>query len=656
MLHIFNLTAVGLILCNLLGLGLAANRICADYALAKVAAPVALAALLFPVEHYVGLGNLFGLWPLTTAASLYLIFRRGEFLKQHWRLELVALVAFCYPFLWRYAFPDIDSNSERMTNLGFITTHMSGGVLPPQDNWFPPYRLDVYYTFQHYAAALLGRGLGLDAGSTYNLSFCVCTGLTITAAAATIRLLATGMATRLLALAGFVFGGTGATLIVHKMLDHVPDLWAGMRFIGDTTKPDSVSTEFGKWFVAASYPTPTPNPVKLPMENFAYLMSLGDYHAPLSGFLLLLIALLAMTTLYRTPTDRSALAILVGSVPLSLAANTWLFPLQSTLVGAWVVFEFVRSRSLDWRTLSLSAGVGFALVFPFLRGFALQALDFKTSLRLVGAAERTPWLPGLTQHWPLLAMLVLGVFGGRSHVLLRLFACVFTGLYIFSELVYVDDIYSGEFNRFNTTLKWWPYIQAGVIIAMGALLLEHRNRVLRYATTFVLLILCTYAGDLGHYWLTTAKPHLGRLDGSAWLTDDLQQKAVLDYLKVAPPGVVLERLPTGAFTYAGSIAMFSAHPSMLGWQAHEQLWRGYRGDILTLYNETAEFYKGTKADSRDWLLQHNVKYVVWLSKDNVEPYTAFALLDNQIKSAYAWKEFHVEDKTRIGIWVRRNND
>jgi uncharacterized membrane protein len=41
------------------------------------------------------------------------------------------------------------------------------------------------------------------------------------------------------------------------------------------------------------------------------------------------------------------------------------------------------------------------------------------------------------------------------------------GLLLLSEFIYVDDVYSGKFNRFNTVLKWWPAAYSGALLSIA---------------------------------------------------------------------------------------------------------------------------------------------------------------------------------------------
>ena len=84
----------------------------------------------------------------TTAASIFGIVRERRIFVSNWRIEAVFSGAFAYALAWRYAFPDIDASSEKMTDLTFIANYMDGARLPPVDRWLPPFRFDMYYALR----------------------------------------------------------------------------------------------------------------------------------------------------------------------------------------------------------------------------------------------------------------------------------------------------------------------------------------------------------------------------------------------------------------------------------------------------------------------------------------------------------------------------
>ena len=152
---------VGIFYLNLLALALAGLRWTSSYALSRVATPAALALVLFFVEHFVGLGWLGWCWPLTTAASAWYVTSRRSELIEHLGTEVLFLLAFSWALVWRLCYPGIVASSEKIGDLAMIASYWPGTRLPPQDAWYPPYPFDIYYSFQQYAASLLGRAFAL---------------------------------------------------------------------------------------------------------------------------------------------------------------------------------------------------------------------------------------------------------------------------------------------------------------------------------------------------------------------------------------------------------------------------------------------------------------------------------------------------------------
>ena len=160
MLHLANLLLICLLLVNLAGLSLVAYGFSRSWLLARAASPL-LVAIPFFLEHFFGFGALSRVWPLTTIVSIALIAGHWQLLRTHWRIEAVFHAAFAYALAWRYSFPDIYASSEKICDVTFVANYIHGERLPPVDRWLPPFPFDMYYSMQHYAAALLGRILTL---------------------------------------------------------------------------------------------------------------------------------------------------------------------------------------------------------------------------------------------------------------------------------------------------------------------------------------------------------------------------------------------------------------------------------------------------------------------------------------------------------------
>ena len=141
-------------------------------AIARATGIIAICLGLFSLEHFVGLGPLYPLFLPLTALSLSVIWsERAWFSDETFRTsEIVFLCALLYGAMCRLSFPEIVEDNDRLTDFHFVSNYLAGAKLPPVDYWLPYQRLDYYYTFQHYSAALLGRIFGLGPGASFTLA------------------------------------------------------------------------------------------------------------------------------------------------------------------------------------------------------------------------------------------------------------------------------------------------------------------------------------------------------------------------------------------------------------------------------------------------------------------------------------------------------
>lgn len=639
-----------LLLLNLAGLAVLAEKVTRSYLLARAASPVALCLLIFFVEHFVGLGSLAWIWPITSVAAVVLLWRHWGAVRRNWLTEAAFLAGFGYAFVWRFALPDLDAQSEKMTDLGFILNYMSGTKLPPVDNWLPPYPFDIYYAFQHYCAALLGRTLGLDAGVAYHFGLCVAVGLTAVAAAGAVHLLGAKRWHAGLALVVLLAGGNGASLFVSRIVE-APALHTSMRLIGGSVTPAMATRPFGRWLVKANA-VPEKDATELPAENLSYLIALGDYHPPVSGFYLLALALLCIAITERGENSRLAQMILAATIPLTIVSNAWNLPLQGLLIAAWAATRVVGRKPVDLPALAGGLFAGFLLVYPFLAQFAPRSLEYNTALLPVQAGQHTPWMLAAFQFYPLFGALLLQVFFGIRSRLAWGFLALWVGLICFSEFFYVNDVYSGRFNRFNTTLKWWPWIYTGALLTTGMFNLQSKSRICRIGTLLCLGVTAGYSLHLGATWIGARKPHLGRMDGAAWIREDPVEKQILEYLKRQPRAIVLQRIQKGAFTKEPGVVMHAGQTSFLGWPEHEKLWRGWRGDIEVRKLQMEAFYRGELPNSDRWLKQNKIRHVLWLKDENRLPEGTFQKIQERIAGSYVWSEYYAVGEFRVGVWSR----
>ena len=397
------LFGLGLLGVNVWGLMLGAGLFWRNRWFALVLGPLLGVTAIYAVECHHGLGpDLSWLTLASTVGSVFLIFATfSSWEPSRWGplpfwnegpsqpgapnfsprrllgcLGVLALL-FLYAFVWRFTNPDIDDSSEKIADLSFICSYYPGGTIPVADVWLSPYLSTQYYSFQHYAAALMGRLLLLPPGEAYNLGFCLIVALAGTAFCGTVCQIARKTWVRILVVCGFMIGGTGVTVLTHfTEVNATP--WSDMRFIGSAPLDRA---PVGKWL--KDYQSRHPqrdsegNPITmdLPGEIFAYVVYLGDYHAPLSGYCFLGLGGMAMLLWSRLRQKRYAV-ILGATLTWTLLSNTWVLPLQGLFVVAWLA-----ANLRDARRLAPAVAAGAALVWLAAWGYLSAFLGLGRGLR-----------------------------------------------------------------------------------------------------------------------------------------------------------------------------------------------------------------------------------------------------------------------------------
>lgn len=699
--HLFNLLLVTLVLVNVTGLTLLTlPYLRLPYGLAQAATVTGGCLALFFLEHYVGLGRMGWMLPVGAVGGGWLMWQRRQTLRAHLPANAWLLIGFFHCLAWRYLSPNIDASTERMADLSFVANYSPGVRLPPPDLWCPPYTLNHYYSFQHYGAGLLGRMAGVSPGMAYHLAFCLLSGLTMAAAYEGVKLLCARRWAQALVLATFMVGGTGASIFTPFMIrdsrtEETP--WCSMRFVGTTTAfPNHKLTAFGRRIKGLVAPPKASEVAQdLPMETFSYIVELGDYHAPLSGAFLLAVSLGAVALLLRSPAQAAGASALLGaSLPLTLASNAWTLPFQAMLAAGTLTYLRLQNRRWpDGRSFLLgAAGVTVAL-FPFFSYFLPLTVGNQAPMRLTPAEFRTPLPYFLIVFWPVLAVcLTHFIFARKEAKLLSFFwLLALAG----ADAVYMDDIYGGNAERFNSTLKWWPWVFNGALLSVAAINLDSARRSVRIVTAATLLVVLSFTVRLSYTWIDgflvqvpavgralhrlgavfQSSPPLpaapdyqpvsfGKLDGDGWLRGNVlygkdmnrAMGSLLDYLKTQPRGIMIEKPDERAFAQTGEFSIFSGQPTLLGWVAHEELWRNNQTDLESRYARINDFYAGTLAEPLRFLAAHKVRFVLWLPRNNkLDAPEAFDKMQARLARDYDWNEFYRVGNDIIGVWVHRSS-
>jgi hypothetical protein len=658
---IYIVSTLFLLWISIAGVTLNGQRYINDATISRSIGLLLTALILFFIEHFIGLGNLNWIMPLSVIVGALSLFHYRSALieRRFWHSEIVFIISFMYGFFWRYSYPGISPSSEKITDLFFISNYYSGKVLPPLDNWNPPHLFDYYYAFQHYAAALLGRIFNLDIGVCYNIAFALLSGLTLTLVWNISGHFIKKSSLRLLLMFTLAFGGTGFSPILHIIFDkpetptsdNIRD-WNNYNHSIESYSRNNIIT--GARFIGGEHDKSSSTasvennaPMVLPSENFGYQFFLGDYHPTLGGFFVLILAIALVTRINKYPDNRASFALLALTIPVMLITNTWTFPLLSILFLCWIALRMNYRQHLDWPAIFIGGFTGIFLIYPFLVGFTSNSLP--TPIALVSGELHTPVTRFIGMHWPIVLLLLFSFFIKQNRHLVITFTVTWLILLILSEFIFIDDPTSSQYQRTNTVMKWWGWIQTGVIVTLGTFCLSSNIKWIRWGTITSFLIINIVALDLFNYWYYSGRNYQGQLAGHSWFTQDASNRMMFEYLERAPEGIVLERVTKNAYSNTSLYSIFNKKPTLLGWPLHLSTWHGSIPRIWILKSEIDQFYKGTLKDPLNWLKSHDVKYIVF---DQYCDNTKFDNISNKIISSFAWHEFKHSRQRHIGLWVK----
>jgi uncharacterized membrane protein len=638
---------------NLLGAGLAARRFVGDYVLSRVVGVIGICLGCFCLEHYVGWGPRLPILPLTTVVSIWLIWRHRPLLLENWKLEALFGAGFFYCLAWRYAFPDINYSEDKMPNFALIEAYMRGTRLPPPDLWLAPFYSNTYYSFQHYGAAFLGRLLGVGPGVSYHLAFCTLVGFMTLLMGSCFARLCPWPLGRWVGVLSLLIGGSGVAVVAHALINNAYSIDL-VRFLGGAIVRNDL-TPLGH-SVSSWMTTPGLEARDLPMEPLSYFLTKGDFHPPLAGFVLLALAA-ALIAAQETGASGSARtvnhALLAATVPLALISNAWILPLQCVLVGGWFAYRALRGERGCLLPGLAGAAVATGLEYPYLVQFTQQAIGSNVAFRLVQRDDHTPWVGWLLTFWPVLGILVLGLFNSERRPFSLFLIAVWGVALAGTEVFYNHDLYGGPWGRFNSALKWWQWVFAGIVLTLGASNLGSRSRWCRYGTMLLLLPTLAFAYDLGRQFAAGSMDSLGQLSGSAWINRDVVIRDIIIELASRPDGVTIESGLDMANTESPAVSLFANKQSLIGWPWLEEAFRGSYAEIPQRYDQIKKFYAGSAPDPLRWLLHNNVKYILWLPRDNTDKNARFRPLYDKINSRYYWHGTYGNNVDfAIGFWER----
>ena len=559
-------------------------------------------------------------------ANLWLIFI-GE--------ELMFLLALIFGSYIRGLQPNIQG-LEKFMDFGFVNSILKSRYFPPADMWFANDSINYYY-YGHYIAAFLTKLSGLDSAITYNLMIATLFSFTFSLT--------------------FSLTGNLAFLTLKKQSPKTPAtiIIAGLLsaflicFASNLHTPIYVLKNGSQkyWYPDATryigYNPPTHN--KTIHEFPAYSFVVSDLHGHVSDipFVLLFIAC-SLNLFLKTKSKK----LEIGNLPRRLAGWKLEISLIAFLLGvmymtnAWdlpiyLLFLGITFLTVNWLTFKKNyPQIIIKTAFPLIAiiaGWFIFTLPFNLNFNQI-----TQGIGLVHSHTPIYQLLVL--WGGfwiiaitfiayfllhRHHATTDFFVLSLitaaTLLIIIPEIVYVKDIYSGDFYRANTMFKftYQAYIMMAILVGyiMTKILTKTKKVYSKiplcalYSILYACLLLYPLFSLPGYYGKINTNNYKG-LYGLNFLAQRYPEdyQAILWLKKnIADQPIILEA-PGDSYTDYCRVSAVTGLPTIEGWLVHEWLWRGEYDQPSQRANEVGQIYQsGNVTKAKQILKKYQVAYI-----------------------------------------------
>lgn len=409
----------------------------------------------------------------------------------------------------------------------------------------------------------------------------------------------------------------------------------------------------------------------------AYSFVLGDLHAHVTNlmFVLTIVAILFAWLLYRnarmeatraadavqqeTGTKKSAWLrevfhpsiLAVGFfIGLFQMTNYWDFPIYFIVSGAVILFSNAVIYRFRKEAAVLTAF--HALVVLSLAFFVplLFRLNFRSMARGIAISWNHTPLYQLAVLWGLPLLVLLGYLLSEivkqkklpretegKKKMPALFCFIYrletadlfvmtiglcaAGLVLLPELVYVIDIYSGDYKRANTMFKLTYQafllfgLMMGYVITKFILLRENvRQVILGLFTGCLLLSTVGYWNKAVSSWFGNIRDRerFQSLDATAFIEKESSSDAkAIAWINESIAGTpVMLEADGDSYTLYERVSTLTGLPTVLGWHTHEWLWQdsydamhGRENDVTTIYTSTEE------TQVRELLQVYDVSYI-----------------------------------------------
>lgn len=614
--------------------------------------PLALVALLNFIEHLIALPVLLYLLPILLGATLWMAIS-GKYFKEPLIIPTsVFLGAFAFTFAVRCLQPDISNTSDGISDLNMINNFSQGHTLPPPDTWMPPVVFEWYYAFQHYAASVVGRLLGVKIGEANNVSHALLDALVCVVAAAAAHRLSGGKLSVTLAMPFLIVSAATGSAAYLILFCHSNDQWLSADLSTGMTLPhpdDSAVWKNPIWNLLLWDPRPeilhlkTPETLRLQVPGFWTWRD--EYHANDAGHLLTILSVFVVAEL--TEVRRTIWPwVMAAIIPiLAAVASAWALPI--TVLLCWAVLPIAwylgrRPAAINPTLWTLFTSV--VLLWPAF--YNVTSNPELPEITAINPQSRTPLIEFLVQWWPIILLWICALICIRSLSFgVRWFLVVIPVMLFGIEMITIES-------RYNTIEKMWGYTWGVGLVGLFPVVAARAIIPFRIVT---LVLLASGLTNLYNSLYNTFKwdDHAFALEGSRYITADEQKNRMMQIVGQTKHAIYLSGKCAYCYNEAPTLAVFTGNKSYIAWSWFESH-ANFIKEAQSREKQDNDFYSGAMTDRLRFLEDNHITGVlIWPDDDISDDF--LATLRKELDSAYDYIDCKGTGAKNAGVFVLRSS-
>lgn len=581
--------------------------------------------------------------------------------------ELLFLAIFLL-FVYVRGFKPEAYGTEKFMDYGFMTSMMRSDYMPPQDFWFSGTSLNYYYVGQ-FMATFLTKLSFVRTNEGYNLmlmmvgAFAVVLPFSLIYNVVLQFLKDRGKKGRLIPAISGAIGGMAVCLASNM---HYPTYQFFEPLVRKFFAIEARKEKY--WFPDATrfigyYPETHDKTIH---EFPAYSFVLGDLHAHVINimFVITLLALLFAWMVRRKERMNEqltlreellnpALLLITFLIGLSYTSNFWDFPIYFVVSGAVILFTNMIVYNFKGKAVRVTAIQGLLV----LAGTIIFALPFIVHFDQISSMPRlavnhTP-LNQLIILWGLPVSMVVAFLcfmisdfrklhreslsfeqkrkkralwhwmeslSTADFYIIILGLCAI-GLVLLPELIYIEDIYSGDYKRANTMFKltYQAFIMFGLCfgyIFIRLIAFKRTGRQFRVAVAGLVFFLLsvTYIQNAVNAWYGNIFKSSGYkgLDATKFMYSKMSEDMeAIDWLNENVKGMPVVLEANGdSYTDYERVSVMTGLPTILGWRTHEWLWKSSEEAVIFRESIVKSIYTSRDEEEvRSLLKEYRVSYI-----------------------------------------------